>query len=127
MNRKRRRKKRESNWLLVLILTAIVGGIVNVIVNHFDAITAASWSIIIRVNWSDLIVVPFTKEFINAFSDIKGITLDAVNGARKPISQIIITIIVSVALLGYLPTLIRSSKSYLKSLYSKYKGEQVYQ
>ena len=44
-------QKKEPNWLVAVIVTAVLGGIIQIFVNHFDVIAAAISTGLNHINW----------------------------------------------------------------------------
>src|SRR2546423_9421958 len=68
-------QKKEPNWLAVVIVTAIVGGIVQIVVNHFDAIFAALETRFTQVDWPSVLSLLLQGGLVVAFTIILMISL----------------------------------------------------
>lgn len=53
----------QPSWMKVTLVTAVVGGVVQILVNHFDAIVAALYTLLVHVpaiihNWIGYLIPP---------------------------------------------------------------------
>ena len=49
------KQPKQPQWLIVIIVTAIVGGVINIGVNHADAIAMAISTGLIHINWLNIV------------------------------------------------------------------------
>ncbi len=56
-------QQNQPSWMKVTLVTAVVGGVVQILVNHFDAIVAALYTLLVHVpaiihNWIGYLIPP---------------------------------------------------------------------